>query len=215
MSKKPKWTEQQKRDFAEWAAHYETYSKWLEKKPRENPFYERAVRCIAKRKTIEYYRGFVEGISRCLSVFLDYFIDESKDRQLVEIAFKNFCALVRLSALQTVLQLCESGSPISGPMLETLRAEAAEQEESCDVADTEMAQCASECVPADKQLDFYLGFNDGFRQMAKFAIALVGSNIQAKLSTNQILQTVYAIQAGHCVELMIHNWPKHKVPCFK
>ncbi len=202
---KPVFTKQQKEDYDEWAAHYETYQKWTMKKPQEHEMYNMSVKNIKRDCSVEYYRGFLEAIAHIIAVVQNSLeTDQGKKDVDLKKTFSEYCHVL-------IGSLVEKNSKHGGGGNDNNNDNETDEEEEKDLSLLETAQKA---IPPGKTKDFYVGFQQGCEQICRFVTTLYDEKQAIKEPFN-VLKVVFIIQSGFVIGLMIENWPQHRRPSLK
>lgn len=182
MTAKDGWTEKEHEMYDEWAEHFATYQKWLQKKPEDHQLFDMSVRNIQRRANLDYFRGFIDSISHLVAV--------------VQNSIEKCSSEEKPEAIDT---LKEYSRILLGCVEEKIK------DTSVAVVET------NDALPKNKEKEFYIGYRDGFEQLVRIATKMYGD--QKTFATPfTVLKSIFYIQSGFCVGLMIENWPRDKVP---
>lgn len=201
-----KWTDQQKTDYDEWAAHFETYQKWLSKKPQEHQLFNMSVRNIKRKSSVEYYRGFLESIAHIIAAIQNSLESEEAKKEV---------GIERLK--QTFNEYCHAliGYLSDNPEKKKISTNNDDDDdEEKQVQETSLIATVNRAVPAGKPKDFYVGFRDGCEQMTRLITTVYDEKKHIDQPFN-VLKTIFIIQSGFCIGLMVENWPTDRIPKYK
>ena len=199
-------TEKQRAMYDEWSIHYETYEKWLASKPEEHQLFNMSVRNLKRRESLAYYRGFIDAIAHLLAVVQNSI--QKVDTQDVKDARATLAEYSRLllgCVTERITMLEHNGE-------RNIQVDKEANDDKHDEnQDEALHTVARNALPADKTLDFYVGFRDGYQQLHRIVVHLYGEEKQFDEPFN-VLQSVFYIQSGFVLGLMIENWPVEGVP---
>ena len=202
------WSTQQKQDFDEWALHFETYQKWLTKKPQEHQLYHISINHIKKKCSVEYYRGFLEAIAHMIAVIQNSLESAEAKKEMKQIdlkrTFAEYCnVLLGYLSLQNLEKKTEKKPE-----------EELEEGENDEHKIISLLETAERAVPTGKSIEFYQGFRDGCEQMSRLVAMLYDEKKPFQEPFN-VLKTIFIIQSGYSIGLMIENWPKERIPRYQ
>lgn len=188
------WTEKEHVDYDEWCEHFATYQKWLTSKPQDHQLFNMSVKNIKRQGSLAYFRGYVDAIAHLVAV-VQQTVEKCKTTE-------------KDDAKQT---LAEYGRLLLGCTVEKIQSNHSQTISVENTENVQLFEIVSNVLPLDKEKEFYVGYKDGYEQMNRI-VAKIYSDQKTFPKPFEVLKSIFYIQSGFCVGVMIENWPKNMIP---